>query len=127
MLHAPITPTATPVMTPAHYLHLCRKASGLAIGAVAGRITPRHSQRSRIAAHIRLLETHGVTAKRRRDIERLAAIFALDVDVYFQLATQPAEHHPHICPGCGWSLNDRRPRCTRRRYSVSCADLREAA
>ncbi len=97
---------AARIMTPANYLRLRRKASGLTLEQVAERLMSRAGFRLMVVAFLRVLETDGCTAKHRDHIERLTSIFPLDPDVYFQLVNDPADSLPRICSGCGCSAYD---------------------
>lgn len=90
-------------LTPAAYLTLRREAAGLTIAQVAERIAPRLQDRVDAALLIDMLETPGCKARDRDTINRLRAVFPFDPDVYFQLATEPADRHPRVCRGCGCS------------------------
>ncbi|WP_267383222.1 hypothetical protein [Sphingomonas sp. GC_Shp_2] len=57
---------------------------------------------------ISVLETPGARARYRASLERLRTVFAFDVDVYYQLADEPADRHPRICRSCGCSDWDAR-------------------
>lgn len=92
-------------LTPAGYLRLRRAASGLSIAKVAAICAPL-AKRHDAAVLIGMLEDEGVKAKDRETIEQLAIAFPLDVDVYFQLANEPADRHPQVCRGCGCSAWD---------------------
>lgn len=112
MLHVSIPPRragqslAARIMTPANYLRLRRKASGLTLEQVAERLMPRAGFRPMVVAFLRVLETNGCTAKHRDHIERLTSVYPLDPDVYFQLVNDPADRPPRICSGCGCSAFD---------------------
>ncbi|WP_165886680.1 helix-turn-helix transcriptional regulator [Sphingomonas sp. PP-F2F-A104-K0414] len=93
-------------MTPANYLRLRRKASGLTLEQVAKRLMPRAGFRPMVVAFLRVLETDGCTAKHRDHIDRLTSVFPLDTDVYYQLVNDPADKMPRICSGCGCSAYD---------------------
>jgi len=101
--------TATPVafalppLTAAQYLRLRRTAAGLSIDDVATSLAPQIADRTEAADLVRSLETPGRFARARSTVERFAAIFSLDPDVYFQLIEEPAERHPTVCRGCGCS------------------------
>ncbi len=97
---------AARIMTPANYLRLRRAAAGLTIAQVAERLMPRVEFRSMTAAFLRALETDGYTAKDRSHIERLAQVFPLDPEVYYQLVVEPTDRQPRICSGCGCSAYD---------------------
>ena len=103
----PGTSIAARIMTPANYLRLRRNAAGLSIAQIAEQLMPRIEFRSMTAAFLRVLETDGYTAKQRVHIERLAQVFPLDPDIYFQFVEEPTERHPLICSGCGCSAYDR--------------------
>ncbi len=96
---------AARIMTPANYLRLRRNAADMTIAHIAEQLMPRIAYRSMTAAFLRALETDGYTAKNRSHIERLAKVFPLDPDVYFQLVEQPADDI-RICSGCGCSAYD---------------------
>lgn len=125
MLHAPILAKSgpafrrSPPMTPDTYLRLRREAAGLTRRQVAERLAKlrlrgfrsyRAAETRRAAedclALVDQLETPKVTARHRSTLAALAAVFPLDVAVYFQLATDPVERHPAICPSCGSSRHD---------------------
>ena len=128
MLHAPLfgrpVPPPPPIgerppFTPSSYLALRRKAAGLTIDQVAELIVAqasRHALRSRqigraaqiadLRTLLRQLETPGIVARLRATIDILAGTFPFDPDVYFQLATTPADRHPRICRGCGCTQED---------------------
>lgn len=112
MLHVSIPPRragqslAARIMTPANYLRLRRKASGLTLEQVAERLMPRAGFRPMVVAFLRVLETDGCTAKHRDHIERLTSVYPLDADVYYQLVNDPADRLPRICSGCGCSAFD---------------------
>ena len=112
MLHVSIPPhragqsIAKRIMTPANYVRLRRKAAGLSIEQVAEQLMPRAGFRPKVVAFLRILEMEGCNANHRHDIERLASVFPLDPDVYFQLLNDPADSLPRICSGCGCSAFD---------------------
>jgi hypothetical protein len=112
MLHVTIparrtgTTLAARIMTPANYLRLRRGAAGLTIAQVAEVLMPRMEFRSMTAAFLQALETDGYTAKNRIHIERLAQVFPLDPEVYYQLVVEPTDRQPPICSGCGCSAYD---------------------
>lgn len=112
MLHVSISARRTGkslaarIMTPANYLRLRRKASGLTLEQVAERLMPRAGFRPMVVAFLRVLETDGCTARHRDHIERLTSVYPLDPDVYFQLVSDPADRLPRICSGCGCSAFD---------------------
>jgi hypothetical protein len=93
-------------LTPARYVGLRRKAANLTIDQVAERIARKATQQSEVRALLRLLETPGTVARDRDTIELLRVALPIDPDVYFQLATEPADRHPSICHGCGCSEYD---------------------
>lgn len=107
-------------VTPATYITLRRQAAVLSRYEVATRLAARaHDARkayrdreklerdqAEALALIDQLETTGTRARHRRTIEVLGTIFALDVDVYYQLANDPADRHPRVCRGCGCSDHD---------------------
>lgn len=90
-------------LTPAAYLRLRRNAAGVSIEQVAARIAPALHDRSNARLLIEMLETDGSRARDRQTIDRLAAAYPLDPDVYFQLVNEPADRHPPVCRGCGCS------------------------
>jgi len=128
MLHALVlgcsVPPPPPIgepqpFTPSTYLALRRKAAGLTIDQVAELIAVnvyRHGIRSRQIGRgaqlaelrdlLRQLETPGIVARHRFTLDLFAGVFAFDPEVYFQLATEPAERHPRICRGCGCTQDD---------------------
>ena len=89
-------------LTPAAYLRLRRKASGMSIKQVAARCAPQ-AMHNDAEILISMLEDEGVKAKSRETIEQLAIGLCIDTNVYFQLAEEPADRHPQICRGCGCS------------------------
>lgn len=93
-------------VTPAAYLRLRRGAERLTLEQAAERIATRGTDRAELVALMRLLEREGVVARDRATIQLLTLAYPLDVDVYFQLATEPADRHPSICRGCGCSEYD---------------------
>lgn len=99
---------ATPVvppLTPAAYLRLRRTAAGMTMRAVASRIA-KPADSAEATALVALLETPGNLARRRETLDALRGAFRFDPDVYRQLASDPVEHHPQICRGCGCSAWD---------------------
>lgn len=96
---------AAQIMTPANYLRLRRNAADLTIAQIAEQLMPRIAYQLMTAAFLRALETDRYTAKNRIHIERLAKVFPLDPDVYFQLVESPADDI-RICSGCGCSAYD---------------------
>lgn len=111
---------AVPPITPATYIRLRREAAGKSQMAVArdlyaikikrpvGDKRPRRLFDSvdQALAMIQQLEVPGARAKYRPVIDVLGGVFPLDADVYHQLAEEPADCHPVVCPGCGCSLGD---------------------
>lgn len=107
-------------LTPAAYLRLRRAAAGVSIPQLAEAMIAYRRRRlgAKVAAHpayatardavdlIELLERDGTRAMQRRTIEAVAACVPLDIDVYFQLADEPAGRHPRVCRGCGCSSHD---------------------
>lgn len=93
-------------LTAARYLQLRRLAFDLTLEDVAAALAPLERDRPEAAALVRMLEVSGNRARYRKTIASLAKIFPLDPEVYFQLADEPADRHPMVCPGCGCSLND---------------------
>ena len=110
--------TAIPLpLKPAHYLRLRRAAAGLSQREVAERLARNwRIQRGGTGSVLKLekqarilleqLETDGTKARFRREIDDLEHVVPLDVDVYFQLANEPADRHPFVCLGCGCSTYD---------------------
>lgn len=109
----------TGTMTAARYLTLRREAAGLSRAEVADRLCRmalRDPKRLHPAgkrpvpgearALVDLLESRVARARFRQTIDALAAIYPLDVDVYFQLAFDPADRHPTVCSACGCTPAD---------------------
>lgn len=90
-------------LTPAAYLRLRREAAGLSIRHVAGMLAREADQVATALDLVHALETPGNTARRRETLESLRDVFAFDIDVYHQLADEPADRHPAVCRGCGCS------------------------
>lgn len=95
-----------PPMTPSAYLRLRREAAGLTIAQVAARLPTTHIDADMAASVIRSLETPGARARHRATLAALRTVFAFDIDIYQQLATEPAARHSQICRGCGCSTDD---------------------
>lgn len=107
-------------VSPATYLRLRREAAGLTVRQLADRLMryraqllaegtathPAYTEARDAVALVELLEREGARAQHRATVEALAACMPLDVDVYFQLATEPARSHPRVCHGCGCSTHD---------------------
>ncbi|WP_375292443.1 hypothetical protein [Sphingomonas melonis] len=127
MLHACIPSRRTgksdaiaTIMTASCYLTLRREAAGLSrmqvarrlydiqIRRIAGDRRPRRlfDCMAQALTLIEQLELPGARAKYRPIIDVLGGIFPLDVDVYHQLADEPADRHPRVCTGCGCSASD---------------------
>jgi hypothetical protein len=104
--HAPAPAELTAPVTPAAYLALRRRAARLSARQVAERLPTDNAGSALALELVRVLETPGNRARRRETIEAIAAVIPLDVDVYFQLADEPAERHPTVCRGCGCSAHD---------------------
>jgi hypothetical protein len=92
-------------VTPAAYLRTRRAAAGLTLDAAACALAPRIADRRVAYALLRLWETDGVVGE-AGDVARLRTLYPFDVDVYRQLAEEPADRHPTICTGCGCTQND---------------------
>ncbi len=109
----------TGTMTAARYLTLRRQAAGRSIDLVAAELH-RRALRDPKRFHpigkrpvpgeartlVELLERPFARARFRQTIEALAQIYPLDVDVYFQLAFEPADRHPTVCSACGSTPHD---------------------
>lgn len=93
-------------VTPAAYLKLRRRAAGLSVAQLAARIAPEVERSAEAVDLLYVLETPGCRARHRATIETIATVLPMDPDVYFQLADEPAERHPHVCRGCGCSAFD---------------------
>lgn len=105
------------------YVQLRREAAGMTKHEVARRLagmrvaTARHGEIT-IAANradaltlIEMLERPGSRARYPETIKAIGTIFPIDANVYRQLANDPADRHPDICPGCGGSESDACTRC----------------
>lgn len=95
-----------PALTPSAYLRLRRKAWNLTIDDVADLLARNGGDQAEARSLIAMLEKDGVTARGRDTLELVATVLPIDVDVYFQLATEPTDRHPSICRGCGCSQHD---------------------
>jgi hypothetical protein len=93
-------------LKPAVYLRLRREAAGLSIATLARRLARNADEIAPALDLVHVMETPGNTIRYPETLERLRSVFAFDPDVYRQLATEPADRHPRICRGCGWSTWD---------------------
>lgn len=109
----------TGVMTAGRYLELRREAAGLSRHDVAAELhrralrdpkrfhpTGKRPVPGEARALVDLLESRFARARHRLTIDALAAIYPLDVDVYYQLAFEPADRQPTICERCGCTPTD---------------------
>lgn len=132
----PQTATALGPLTPQAYLALRRRTAGLSVEAAAELILERASQHrtrarrlgrsaelAELRALVRQLEAPGVLARHVTTLDLLAVAFPLDVNVYFQLAHEPADRHPAVCRGCGCSQWDPCDRGTDGACAWASADL----
>jgi hypothetical protein len=53
-----------------------------------------------------LLERPRTVARDQATLRAIASVIPFDIDVYRQLAAEPADRHPRICRGCGCSGHD---------------------
>lgn len=93
-------------LTAADYIRLRREAAGLTIAQVAKKIAPSPRDLAAATGLVELIEQPGNVARRHNTLDRLQSAFPFDPDVYRQLATEPADRHPHVCRGCGCSEYD---------------------
>ena len=98
-------PPSLPPLTPAAYLALRRKASGLSVEEVARRLAKTPDAVPVAADLLRSLETPGVVAKLCHTLEHLRAAFAFEPEVYRQLQERPGRH-PNVCRSCGCTAWD---------------------
>lgn len=99
--HCRPAPSLLRPLSPAGYLRLRLKAAGLSVDTVARRISANNQPEAK--ALVFLLETEGTKARYRETIDAFADAFPIDADVYVQLGDAPADQHPRICRGCGYS------------------------
>ena len=102
--HSPALPTP---MTPWHYIELRRRAAGLSRAQLAASLSRLIKARRRITpagavrAWVDLIERPGVRIINPDNLALLVVALPIDVDVYNQLATEPADRHPTLCGSCG--------------------------
>lgn len=118
-----------PPLTPAAYLALRRKASGLSLDQAAERILASYAMRrsvpngARVFVHhgknmgkaaaraelvalLRIAERPGVIVREKETLDRIRRGFDFDPAVYCQLATATPKRQPRLCRGCGCSEHD---------------------
>lgn len=93
-------------MTPAEYIRLRRQAAGLSVEQVAAALAPERDKRGAARAFLGLIETKGAKVNTAAALHLLRRIFPFDIDVYHQLANDPADRHPTICRARGCSSWD---------------------
>lgn len=109
---APLKPADLPPLSPAAYMRLRRKAAGLSFERVVQALAPKAGF-AVARAFLRLLETPGAKMKDDEALRLLQRVFPFDVDVYWQLAKEPADRHPPVCRVRGCSKWDGENNCAR--------------
>lgn len=107
---APMLSADLPPLTPAAYIRLRREAANLSFERVVQALAPKEGFAA-ARAFLRLLETPGAKVKDEKALRLLQRVFPFDVEVYGQLANEPADRHPSVCRVRGCSFWDAENLC----------------